>query len=181
MKRKLSVLFWLFILLSAFPCRISAVSTSAAAAILMDAKSGEVLYEKNADTMKLVTHEDLRGDNYTLFNPFSAYGKDNKTGLYSLYFEKLTTLSENPRAALSFDEEFERFGFDKDSLPKFDFMFSKNLSHCIFHNMTATIFASICVQSRFDSKDIIDKVFDCAFSEQISQSCAFQKFNNSVN
>jgi len=54
MKRKLPVLFLLFILLSAFPCRISAVSTSAAAAILMDAKSGEVLYEKDADSQRLI-------------------------------------------------------------------------------------------------------------------------------
>ena len=41
-------------LYSIFPCRISAVETSAASAILMDADSGRVLYEHNADRKMLI-------------------------------------------------------------------------------------------------------------------------------
>lgn len=41
-------------LYSIFPCRISAVETSAASAILMDADSGRVLYERNADRKMLI-------------------------------------------------------------------------------------------------------------------------------
>ncbi len=41
-------------LYSIFPCRISAVETSAASAILMDVDSGRVLYEHNADRKMLI-------------------------------------------------------------------------------------------------------------------------------
>lgn len=41
-------------LYSIFPCRIPAVETSAASAILMDADSGRVLYERNADRKMLI-------------------------------------------------------------------------------------------------------------------------------
>lgn len=41
-------------LYSIFPCRISAVETSAASAVLMDADSGRVLYERNADRKMLI-------------------------------------------------------------------------------------------------------------------------------
>lgn len=41
-------------LYSIFPCRILAVETSAASAILMDADSGRVLYEHNADRKMLI-------------------------------------------------------------------------------------------------------------------------------
>ena len=41
-------------LFSIFPCQIKAVETSAAAAILMDADSGRLLYEQNADARMLI-------------------------------------------------------------------------------------------------------------------------------
>ena len=41
-------------LFSIFPCQIKAVETSAASAILMDADSGRVLYEQNADARMLI-------------------------------------------------------------------------------------------------------------------------------
>ena len=41
-------------LYSIFPCRILAMETSAASAILMDADSGRVLYERNADRKMLI-------------------------------------------------------------------------------------------------------------------------------
>ncbi len=41
-------------LFSGFPCQVSAVGTSASAAILMDADSGRVLYEQNADAKMLI-------------------------------------------------------------------------------------------------------------------------------
>lgn len=41
-------------LFSIFPCQAEAVDTSAAAAILMDADSGRVLYEQNADSRMLI-------------------------------------------------------------------------------------------------------------------------------
>ncbi len=41
-------------LITIFPCRAAAVSTSASAAILMDADSGRVLYEHNADRKMLI-------------------------------------------------------------------------------------------------------------------------------
>ena len=42
------------LLLSVFPCQAKAVGTSAASAILMDADSGRVLYEQNADARMLI-------------------------------------------------------------------------------------------------------------------------------
>ena len=50
MHRRIPAFFmaaWL--LFSIFPCQAKAVGTSAASAILMDADSGRVLYEQNAD------------------------------------------------------------------------------------------------------------------------------------
>lgn len=44
----------LYILFSILPCQAGAVSTSAASAILMDADSGRVLYEQNADARMLI-------------------------------------------------------------------------------------------------------------------------------
>lgn len=41
-------------LFSIFPCRVRAVGTSAASAILVDADSGRVLYEQNADAKMLI-------------------------------------------------------------------------------------------------------------------------------
>lgn len=43
-----------FFLLGVFPCRAEGVGTSATAAILMDAESGRVLYEHNADSEMLI-------------------------------------------------------------------------------------------------------------------------------
>lgn len=45
-------LFW--ILFSVLPCQVRAVSTSATSAILLDADSGRVLYEQNADVKMLI-------------------------------------------------------------------------------------------------------------------------------
>ena len=53
-KRAAAVLTMVFILCSIFPCQTKAVSTSAAAAILVDADSGRVLYERNADAKMLI-------------------------------------------------------------------------------------------------------------------------------
>lgn len=53
-KRVLCCLASLFILFSIFPCQAYAVSTSATSAILMDADSGRVLYEQNADARMLI-------------------------------------------------------------------------------------------------------------------------------
>ena len=53
-KRTAAVLTVVFILCSIFPCQAKAVSTSAAAAILVDADSGRVLYEQNADAKMLI-------------------------------------------------------------------------------------------------------------------------------
>ena len=47
-KRLCGALLALGLLLTLLPCRAEAVQLSAAAAILMDADSGEVLYEKDA-------------------------------------------------------------------------------------------------------------------------------------
>lgn len=47
-------LWFLFILFSVLPCHARAVSTSATSAILMDADSGRVLYEQNADARMLI-------------------------------------------------------------------------------------------------------------------------------
>ena len=50
MKRRLSLIVSVCVLLGFLaPCRAYAVDVSATAAILMDAVTGEVLYEKNAD------------------------------------------------------------------------------------------------------------------------------------
>ncbi len=53
-KRAAAVLTLVFILCSIFPCHVRAVSTSASAAILVDADSGRVLYEQNADAKMLI-------------------------------------------------------------------------------------------------------------------------------
>lgn len=53
-KRVCRCLAFLYILFSILPCQVSAVSTSAASAILMDADSGRVLYEQNADARMLI-------------------------------------------------------------------------------------------------------------------------------
>ena len=53
-KRAAAVLTVVLMLCSILPCRARAVSTSAAAAILVDADSGRVLYAQNADTKMLI-------------------------------------------------------------------------------------------------------------------------------
>lgn len=53
-KRLCYCLASLLILFSILPCQSFAVSTSATSAILMDADSGRVLYEQNADTRMLI-------------------------------------------------------------------------------------------------------------------------------
>ena len=53
-KRTAAVLTAVFILCSILPCQAKAVSTSATAAILVDADSGRVLYEQNADAKMLI-------------------------------------------------------------------------------------------------------------------------------
>ena len=53
-KRAVAVLFAALLLFSIFPCQAKAVSTSASAAILMDADSGRVLYAQNADATMLI-------------------------------------------------------------------------------------------------------------------------------
>ena len=53
-KRASAALTVVFMLFSVFPCQVKAVSTSAAAAILVDADSGRVLYEQNADAKMLI-------------------------------------------------------------------------------------------------------------------------------
>ena len=53
-KRIVCCLALFLILYSIFPCRSSAVSTSAASAILVDVNSGRVLYEHNADAKMLI-------------------------------------------------------------------------------------------------------------------------------
>ena len=55
MKRKTGcALLAALILFSISPCRVRAIGTSASAAILMDADSGRVLYEQNADRQMLI-------------------------------------------------------------------------------------------------------------------------------
>ena len=55
MRWRASALFFAALsLLSIFPCQATAVGTSASAAILMDADSGRVLYEQNADARMLI-------------------------------------------------------------------------------------------------------------------------------
>ena len=53
-KRAAAVLTAALLLFSIFPCHAKAVSTSAAATILVDADSGRVLYEQNADARMLI-------------------------------------------------------------------------------------------------------------------------------
>ena len=53
-KRYICCLLAALCLYSSFPCRSLAVSTSATSAILMDADSGRVLYEQNADAQMLI-------------------------------------------------------------------------------------------------------------------------------
>lgn len=53
-KRACRCLAVLFILFSILPCQARAVSTSATSAILVDADSGRVLYEQNADAKMLI-------------------------------------------------------------------------------------------------------------------------------
>ena len=53
-KRAAAVLTVVLMLCSILPCRARAVSTSAAAAILVDADSGRVLYEQNANAKMLI-------------------------------------------------------------------------------------------------------------------------------
>ena len=53
-KRAVAVLIAALFMFSIFPCQVKAVSTSAAAAILVDADSGRVLYEQNADGKMLI-------------------------------------------------------------------------------------------------------------------------------
>ena len=55
MHRRIPAFFmaaWL--LFSIFPCQAKAVGTSAASAILMEADSGRVMYEQNADARMLI-------------------------------------------------------------------------------------------------------------------------------
>ena len=55
MKRRVSLIVSACVLIGILaPCRAYAVDTSATAAILMDAATGEVLYEKNADRQMLI-------------------------------------------------------------------------------------------------------------------------------
>ena len=54
LRRFLCCTFAALCLYSINPCRISAVETAASAAILMDAGSGRVLYERNADRKMLI-------------------------------------------------------------------------------------------------------------------------------
>ena len=48
----LSLVLWL--LFSIYPCQVEAMETSASAVILVDADSGRVLYEQNADARMLI-------------------------------------------------------------------------------------------------------------------------------
>ena len=55
MHRRIPVFFLvIWLLFSIYPCQAMAVGTSAAAAILVDADSGRVLYEQNADARMLI-------------------------------------------------------------------------------------------------------------------------------
>ena len=53
-KRLFPPLLCLLILLSVLPCRAAAVSTSAVSAVLMDADSGRLLYDKNGEKRMLI-------------------------------------------------------------------------------------------------------------------------------
>jgi len=54
MQKRLCGCLAVLLMLLCFPCRAAAVSTSATSAILMDADSGRVLYEQNADAKMLI-------------------------------------------------------------------------------------------------------------------------------
>jgi len=54
MQKRLCGCLAVLLMLLCFPCRAAAVSTSATSAILMDADSGRVLYEQNADAEMLI-------------------------------------------------------------------------------------------------------------------------------
>ena len=54
LKRYICCLLAVLCLYSSFPCRSLAISTSATSAILMDADSGRILYEQNADAKMLI-------------------------------------------------------------------------------------------------------------------------------
>ena len=54
MKRCLGLVLSVVLLARVIPCQVNAVSTSAASAILVDAESGRVLYEKDADSRRLI-------------------------------------------------------------------------------------------------------------------------------
>ena len=53
-RRILTVFLTIWVLFSIYPCQAKAVGTSATAAILVDADSGRVLYEQNADARMLI-------------------------------------------------------------------------------------------------------------------------------
>ena len=53
-KRSAFCIAVMLLLFSIFPCHVMGVSTSATSAILMDAESGRVLYEQNADREMLI-------------------------------------------------------------------------------------------------------------------------------
>ena len=53
-RRILTVFLTIWVLFSIYPCQVKAVGTSATAAILVDADSGRVLYEQNADARMLI-------------------------------------------------------------------------------------------------------------------------------
>ena len=53
-RRILTVFLTIWVLFSIYPCQAKAVETSATAAILVDADSGRVLYEQNADARMLI-------------------------------------------------------------------------------------------------------------------------------
>ena len=63
MRRFCCLLLCLLLTLSLVPARTEALEVSAAAAVLMDADTGEILFEKNADRRMLIasTHQDPHG------------------------------------------------------------------------------------------------------------------------
>ena len=54
LKRRFCCVLAVFLLYSIFPCQSLAIGTSATSAILLDADSGRVLYEQNADAQMLI-------------------------------------------------------------------------------------------------------------------------------
>ena len=53
-QRRLCAAFFALLLASVFTCQAAAVNTSAASAVLMEQKSGRVLYEQGADDERLI-------------------------------------------------------------------------------------------------------------------------------